>query len=226
MKPRYTYSNSNSGHNNTNNDSIISNSTTKTIVQLEETPSIIHPKKASITGQINPQILNSISTLSLNSTCNSNNSTAPSFFTTSSVSSCATESSTFLNETVTRQTPNHHNHHQKQHKNNLGKEIKNLLDIAENRTRLLCKVYDSSINHDSKNDSVNIKRCESIDRSPIDDIDLSKIVPKDYKGIIGQNYLNSKRKRSNVIAKVTLWDELYETGELNADKWKKQFVTD
>ncbi len=69
------------------------------------------------------------------------------------------------------------------------------------------------------------RRCESVVKA-LDDVDLSKIVPKDYKGIIGQNYLNSKRKTSNVIAKVCLWDELHETGQLNADKWSKQFVTE
>ena len=95
---------------------------------------------------------------------------------------------------------------------------------------MLCKVYDSSMadeDNEVKSNRGLVKRCESLlVKSAIDDIDLSKIVPKDYKGIIGQNYLNSKKKRSNVIAKVSLWDELYETGELNADKWSKQFVTE
>lgn len=55
-------------------------------------------------------------------------------------------------------------------------------------------------------------------------VDLSKIVPKDYKGIIGQNYLKCKRKNTAVVAKVCLWDELLESGRIHSDKWNKEFI--
>ncbi len=98
--------------------------------------------------------LKSISILSLNSD--------PSHFTTSSFSShcSATEFSyLFINQTPDKNNSsnnNINNNNKKRfedahNKTTLCKEIKNLLDIAENRTRLLCKVYDSSLNEESNN---------------------------------------------------------------------------
>lgn len=96
---------------------------------------------------------------------------------------------------------------------NLNKEIKTLLDIAENRTKMLCKVYDSSL----PNSQVNT--LETRNSPPIKQ-DLSN-----YKNIISQNYANSNKKQSNVISKVKLWDELLETGQnMNPDKWDKEFL--
>ena len=53
--------------------------------------------------------------------------------------------------------------------------------------------------------------------------ELVRIAPTDYKSIINFNYMKSSKKQSNVITKVKLWDQLLESGHLNADKWKKEF---
>jgi hypothetical protein len=61
-------------------------------------------------------------------------------------------------------------------------------------------------------------------KEPDQFFDLSKIVPKDYKGIIGQNYLKCQRKNTAVVAKVYLWEELLESGHLHSDKWSKELI--
>ena len=106
--------------------------------------------------------------------------------------------------------------------NSFTREIKNLLDIAENRTKQLCKVYDSSLN-DQENLMMNensFKRMQSLRTKQ----ELLKVAPNDYKGIINLNYLNSTKKQSNVISKVKLWNQLLESGELN-EKWDKEFIS-
>ena len=132
------------------------------------------------------------------------------------------------------------------------KEVKGLLDIAENRTKLLCKVYDSSMPKPSKasysqsNDSLNrilATRSQMVTRSGNKSSDLKlevtkrtgillmrnpsnelvKVASNDYKSIINLNYMKSSKKQSNVITKVKLWDQLLESGHLNAEKWRKEF---
>lgn len=110
------------------------------------------------------------------------------------------------------------NSHKKQ--KNFNKEIKSLLDIAENRTKMLCKVYDSSIPTENNNSII-------IRRNPNSFIkEQPKLEPNSYKNIISQNYLNSKQKKSNVNSKVKLWDELLESNgqTLNSEQWEKQFL--
>lgn len=114
----------------------------------------------------------------------------------------------------------------------LNREIKNLLDIAENRTKLLCKVYDSSLS-DQENMNI-LDKSEVVPKrymtqakknrySYTSVINESSMRPNDYKSIINMNYLNSSKKQSNVITKVKLWDQLLESGHLNTDKWDKEF---
>ncbi len=119
--------------------------------------------------------------------------------------------------------------------NNLSKEIKNLLEIAENRTKMLCKVYDSTLNESAlsqnfvgQNYETNKRQIsnKTIHHQELKDhqiTNLSKIRANDYKDIIITNYLNSSRKQSNVINKVKLWDELLQSGHLNSDKWNGIF---
>lgn len=54
--------------------------------------------------------------------------------------------------------------------------------------------------------------------------ELIKVAPNDYKGIINLNYLNSTKKQSNVISKVKLWNQLFESGQLS-EKWDKEFIS-
>lgn len=111
-----------------------------------------------------------------------------------------------------------------------NKEIKSLLDIAENRTRILCKVYDSQENVQI-NDRVetlvhrrpNLIQRNSNRNSYTCTLNENSTKPNDYKSIINLNYLKSNKKQSNVITKVKLWDQLFETGQLNSDKWDKEF---
>ncbi len=107
------------------------------------------------------------------------------------------------------------------------KEIKNLLEIAESRAKLLCKVYDSSLN-DEENESRQIKRySQPLLRHGLSGNrggELLPTRPSDYKSIISTNYMNSNKKTSNVITKVKLWDQLLQSGRVNCDSWKKEFI--
>ncbi|CAF0813092.1 unnamed protein product [Brachionus calyciflorus] len=127
------------------------------------------------------------------------------------------------------------------HRNNIitsqqsfNKEIKSLLDIAENRTKILCKVYDSSLS-EQENSSQNHTKEEVAIRRPIimnkNRFSLQNQLndhlikrSNDYKGIINSNYLKSYNKQSNVIQKVKLWDQMVETGKLLTDKWDSEFI--
>jgi hypothetical protein len=106
------------------------------------------------------------------------------------------------------------------------KEIKNLLEIAESRAKLVCKVYDSSLN-DEENESRQLKRFSQPPRfgpRVLPSGELLQVKPSDYKSIITSNYLNSSKKTSNVISKVKLWDQLLQSGRVNCDSWKKEFI--
>jgi hypothetical protein len=107
--------------------------------------------------------------------------------------------------------------------NNLNKEIKNLLDIAENRTRMLCKVYDSSLTDNDNAQLTEKTEAPCLKKSGIYKSELVKLAPNDYKSIINLNYINSSKKQSNVITKVKLWDQLFLSGQLNLDKWDQEF---
>lgn len=141
-----------------------------------------------------------------------------------------------------------------------NREIKNLLDIAENKTKLLCKVYDSSMNEESAAHAQGISldssslnaaaamvnntstalyasclpptepshRPTSYVRASSAAAGASKdrqkaLLPKDYKKIIDMNYSNLRKKQSNVLNKVKLWDQLLESGSLNIASWGKNF---
>lgn len=135
-----------------------------------------------------------------------------------------------------------------------NREIKNLLDIAENKTRVLCKVYDSSmseemqattsssshisnsthattttttpmlINLHQENSRPLFVRASSATASKSDrQAGIKPIFPKDYKKIIDINYSNLRKKQSNVLNKVKLWDQLLESGSLNIASWGKNF---
>ena len=104
--------------------------------------------------------------------------------------------------------------------NSFNKEIKNLLEIAENRTKQLCKVYDSSLSENENSAINNHLEKAAVLRSRQE---LAKVAPNDYKKIINLNYLNSSKKQSNVITKVKLWDQLLESGKLSNSKWEKEF---
>lgn len=119
-----------------------------------------------------------------------------------------------------------------------NREIKNLLDIAENKTRVLCKVYDSSMSEETTtnaasppNSAANTNQnCLHSDIRPSSFSFLrggnskdKQLSPKDYKKIIDMNYSNLRKKQSNVLNKVKLWDQLLESGSLNIASWGKNF---
>jgi hypothetical protein len=124
-----------------------------------------------------------------------------------------------------------------------NREIKNLLDIAENKTKVLCKVYDSSLSEQQQVSS----SCNNLAEKPPSShhhhhhhhprFDFNKLGgvgnggggggardrPKDYKKIIDMNYSNLRKKQSNVLNKVKLWDQLLESGSLNINSWGRNF---
>lgn len=122
------------------------------------------------------------------------------------------------------------------------KEIKSLLEIAENRAKLLCKVYDSSLNDQENEAQQNLRLQQTqqnqqqqqpqLQRQLLPDklklagnkSQLLPARPSDYKSIINANYLNSTKKSSHVINKVKLWDQLLQSGRVNGDKWHREFV--
>jgi hypothetical protein len=105
------------------------------------------------------------------------------------------------------------------------KEIRNLLEIAESRAKVLCKVYDSSLN-DEENESRQLKRYNQplLRYGENRSSELLPVRPSDYKSIISTNYINSNKKSSNVISKVKLWDQLLQSGQVNGDTWRKEFI--
>ena len=115
----------------------------------------------------------------------------------------------------------------------LNKEIKSLLDIAENRTAMLCKVYDSSVSMPENAtiiaSSKNSKSRDSLLANESKKEDFPKTNADTFQSIINSNYLKSSKKQSNVISKVKLWDELLEkmleTGQQPArpEHWEKEF---
>lgn len=104
-------------------------------------------------------------------------------------------------------------------------EIKNLLDIAENKTRVLCKVYDSSMSEETSTTSASNTNsiCMPSEKPFSRANDSKQIFPKDYRKIIDINYSNLRKKQSNVLNKVKLWDQLLESGSLNIASWGKSF---
>jgi hypothetical protein len=135
-----------------------------------------------------------------------------------SISSQSISSS--FNSSTSQQTADSGFQSNKSGTNSFSKEIKNLLEIAENRTKQLCKVYDSSLS-ENENTAIN----NNLEKAAVlrSRQELAKVAPNDYKKIINLNYMNSSKKQSNVITKVKLWDQLLESGKLSNSKWEKEF---
>lgn len=154
---------------------------------------------------------NSLSTYSISSSIGTRSSSS------ASESASMTSSLTHRNNVITSQQ-------------SFNKEIKGLLDIAENRTKLLCKVYDSSLN---EVEAVPVRE-EIVIKRPIimhknrysvqSQLNENSLRINDYRGIINSNYLKSNKKQSNVIQKVKMWDQMVETGRLMTDKWDTDFI--
>lgn len=53
--------------------------------------------------------------------------------------------------------------------------------------------------------------------------DQNALLSKDYRKIIDMNYSNLRKKQSNVLNKVKLWDQMLESGSLNIASWGKNF---
>lgn len=202
-------SNSTSSSNNNNNNNSIDNQTNqhKSVIMVTKQPESKLKKAKSISSQsIASSIVTPSSSISSSSTTNSSNNIA---FKQNDLDCSSTNSSVKSRNNSSSQ-------------NSFTREIKNLLDIAENRTKQLCKVYDSSLN-DQENLMMNehsFKRIQSLRTKQ----ELIKVAPNDYKGIINLNYLNSTKKQSNVISKVKLWNQLFESGQLS-EKWDKEFIS-
>ena len=101
------------------------------------------------------------------------------------------------------------------------KEIKSLLEIAENRAKMLCKVYDSN---NDEYEAQQLKLFQSKLKPSRNKGELLPAKPGDYKSIICLNYMNSNKKNSNVINKVKLWDQLFHSGHVSGEKWNKEFT--
>lgn len=113
-----------------------------------------------------------------------------------------------------------------------------MLEIAENRTANLCKVYDSSLSmpenaniasYKNVSNNNNNKSTDSFFINESKKVDLSKSDADTFQSIIHSNYLKSSKKKSNVISKVKLWDELLEKMLENnqqstrPEQWEKEF---
>ncbi len=111
--------------------------------------------------------------------------------------------------------------------------------MAENRAKMLCKVYDSALN-DEENSKINrnliedtknkrlfsskSKRLNNLNHNSNLNGELVKVQPSDFKRIINLNYVNSNKKQSNVINKVKLWDNFFQSGQVfGEDGWVKHF---
>ena len=102
-----------------------------------------------------------------------------------------------------------------------NREIKSLLDIAENKTRVLCKVYDSAMSEECSVTAPSPR--SAVLRPRAASKDQNALLSKDYRKIIDMNYSNLRKKQSNVLNKVKLWDQMLESGSLNIASWGKNF---
>ena len=101
-------------------------------------------------------------------------------------------------------------------------EIKKLLEVAENRTNYLSKVYDSSTS-DSVHTECSRRSLKPVRHEHERRVDLNRSEPRDYKQIMDKNFLNSSRKLTKVNGKAKFWDEILSGHRHSQDKWNSQF---